>query len=94
MTGQDLGGSPCTELNPKEQIDQTFTPIASNMVPEEFRDMTEPEFYYAVNAPECDGCSVDLTIRAKSFWLVSDQNNYVSLTLDQYSVLSFIRLEE
>jgi hypothetical protein len=94
VTGQDLGGSPCSELISTEQLDQTFTPIASNMVPEEFRDMIEPEFYYVVNASECEGCAVELTIRARSFWLVSDRNNYASLTLDQVGVVSFIRLKE
>ena len=94
VLGQNLGGTPCSELEQAELIEQTFKPVALTSVPEEIQGMTEPEFSYGVNAPECDGCEVEFSVRSTDFWFVSDQNQYLSLNTEMVSVVSFIRIDE
>ena len=62
-----------------------------DMVPEEFRGTKEPEFSYVVNYSDWERGQVEVIIRARSFWFISTQSNYISLTLqDKYTVASFI----
>ena len=94
VLGQNLGGTPCSESEQAEFIEQTFKPIALTSVPEEIQGMTEPEFSYGVSAPECDGCEVEFSVRSTDFWFVSDQNQYLSLNTEMFSIVSFIWIDE
>ena len=86
LMGRHLGQTPCSTLDQPEEIDEVFLPTPRHSMSKQ----TNHSFAYGVNAPECDGCSVEFNSTAELFWLESNQKNLAVIdSFSHYTTMSF-----
>ena len=77
--GTNVGVNYCTDDFEEEQIDQVFTPISINEIPNGFDPPEESLISYNIGIPDCEGCGPEVYFSLESVWFRSDSGDYARI---------------